>query len=851
MKLFKQILCLALSLLFIVQMMAGCGTDTRSSGISKGEFYQMMIKTFNYYPLEHSVEDMENADNYDIEAQTMADWGLLPRDIATKNIDGALTREIAALACLNTLYIKKTGDIDSVKDAKLCDFPQEMADAVANGILEPDKNGYIDGMEKINKDECQKLIESTMKAKAANVYDEDEGSVALSEEFKQITGEDILNLGEDVFSIEGYEEALDNYYANEGQEPAVTPMGLTENNGISLTPLSVSASRPTFRTVKDEKKTEQFKINITKSFYEKHFKNCTIGQLVSYTGFEMGLPSSPNYNFNGNLILDYQNQSVSRISPFAGKLVEVIDWEKRGATPINWKSSESCVTLVLEILPEEEIMANTVVDNFTKKISGIDFKTIEKEYFGFKFTIKSNKSKTGIECSATKKFSLSQNEYGNWQDWTAHPKATVKATLDNIVFTANNLQNLFKDKGDGYVKVTCNTTESFTLECGGMRLAPDSNRDGKAWSNISKSRFTDGDGAKEIKLAEIPFKIPDTGITINIYVYLVIGMDGKLTISFSQFDNGFEVIKGSNGKLQVNPIKCSEEKQITGEANLTVEVLAKIYIDFFLIPKRSVLSGEIAAGTDIHLVVALYEKEKNEMKFLNSGYCDAQEAGQALEKHKSLHLCMDINGQIYIRGGMLKNSPTNSKKEGRVTLTHKVAKSLGYDITKWTFTTKDTDLAIYYELPHIENGGFVEECTVNQELKEEAVKRDSENFTLSTTKLVIPDNVCGIVYVVDSPISDKEIKKNSGIKVKSKDANTVKVVYNEKSKSITVEAVNPGSTEVEVYIQKNKKSKKQYTQVFSVTVNEADSAFSPSSQKQAVTIVPLLGEFQANKPYKA
>ena len=72
------------------------------------------------------------------------------------------------------------------------------------------------------------------------------------------------------------------------------------------------------------------------------------------------------------------------------------------------------------------------------------------------------------------------------------------------------------------------------------------------------------------------------------------------------------------------------------------------------------------------------------------------------------------------------------------------------------------------------------------------------------------------------PISTKKISKKypSGIQVRVKDKTIAEAVYSEKTNNIVVSSLKPGSTEVEVYVQKNKKKGKEYMQTFSVTISE-------------------------------
>ena len=812
-KIIMAVVSVVLVLAIAIGLVAVLFNANSEKYISKGQFYELLINNFNYYSLTHSKEKIAETPNYTLEAETMVQWDLLPENIATTNIDEPITREVAALACLNTLYIKKTGDVNSIKDADLCDYPQEMADALANGIITLD-NGYLDAKEKLTRDDCLKMLESTLDAKAENKYQEDEGYSKISDSVLAFSGDDLLELAEDEFVVDGYEEADQNANAHYEDAKALAAMGNTSNVSSLVYTLSES-SLSNVVNLNNELKTTTFKVNIPKSFYKQHFKNCKEGQLVEYTGFAFNQPLS----YNGSLTLDYRHQQIQKISPFAGKLVEVIDWEQRGTCPYGWTSTEPCVTLILEAIDDVEKMANTEVSGITRQVKNIDFEQLETSIGDFIVTISPNEDNTGIKCVATKQFELKENKYGNWRDATLHPVATFTATMDNIYFTTDQLQNFYKKSGTASLKVTCNTTESFLLESGGMRLTPDSNGNGKFWSNLTKSRFTDGKGAEEIKVAQlVPIKIPNTGLSIHIYVYLILGMDGKIEITFSQIGNGFEMTKAANGQIVVTPLESVNTTKADANQNLNIELQAKIYINHAIVLRRSVVSGYIAGGVDINAQMTLYQKVKDKMNKEKTGYGDAQEASEAIKADKSLHYCVDISGKFYIRGGLLKTSPSNMNE--RVTLVYAVVDLFGYDITNWTFDTRNTSKSGPHFHVHFEDGNFVDKCTIecDEQADLNVDKSNNEEFALSSYKVHINDNMCGIVYITDSPISEKEIDKNNGIKVRSKNSNVAKVYYHEKNNSITIEAVSAGSTEVEVYIQKDKTSDKMYVQTFSVTI---------------------------------
>ena len=174
---------------------------------------------------------------------------------------------------------------------------------------------------------------------------------------------------------------------------------------------------------------------------------------------------------------------------------------------------------------------------------------------------------------------------------------------------------------------------------------------------------------------------------------------------------------------------------------------------------------------------------------------------------------------MYISGGL-----ENNNLIGKMLKKH-------YDLSKLSFTIKGNDPDGGLSLPefslHIEESGKVSECTrknaENSAENDEDKKAVSEGkFLLESTKLTVVDGTCNTIKITGMPISTKKISKKypSGIQVRVKDKTIAEAVYSEKTNNIVVSSLKPGSTEVEVYVQKNKKKGKEYMQTFSVTISE-------------------------------
>ena len=762
-----------------------CSAKAEELYIIKGEFYNLFLKSFNYYSVDG--KEFDETDNYDIEAQAMVDWNLLPEKTAFKKLNKAITKEEATLICFNSVYIKKQGNKDEIKDVELCKWPQEMADAVAMGIAELN-NGYFNGKEKLSYQDCEKMIRNTMKAKSSGEYAEDQGSInyAANDNAISFSAEDIDD--ESSFSVEGYTNE-----SAESNEPEKM------NNKEIVKPSFLNYKTDNNEKIKDVYVAKElFNVKIPKKLYDAKFSKAQKGDYIVYTGTEVqtsGLPDLLEAK-NAN-----KNKLLKRMTPFVGYLCKAT------------KVSENVYNLLLEKPSDEEIMANTDVTQKTIKIENIDFNIAPIKILGYKISIKPNSNKDGVSVSASKVFTASKKKYGNWRDQKADFTVTMTSSIENMTVTMDNFKHFFRDdKTDAYMKFSCTTTESFELKTNELRLAPDSNRNGKFDTNLLSSRFTDGKGAEDIKIATFPVKIPYTGITFNIGVYLTIRQDGKIEIVFSQVGNGFE-LKKTNGKCTFSALEYEDNKSFNVETNLKIGIKTKIQINFLFV--KNVLSGYFEFGMDITAVFSAYNTKNNKEVKTASGYYDM---GLAKADSK-LKFCFDISGKVYISGGLENDN-----------LIGKLLKD-NYDISKFSFMLKGKSDNGGISLPefsiHIEETGTVEKCThggaldTSDEVKS-SNSSSEKKFLLESTKLAVIDGTCNTIRITGMPISQKKINKNyvKGIQVRVKDKTIAEATYSEATSSIVVSSLKPGSTEVEVFVQKDKRSGKEYMQTFSITVYE-------------------------------
>ena len=654
-----------------------------------------------------------------------------------------------------------------------------MANAVATGIVSLD-NGYINGKEKLSYQECQDMIENTMQAKINGNFEENQGTIdyAAAENSISFSAADIDD--ESSFSVEGY--------------PSGGSVKIESEDATSKEPVKAAFLSHVNSNKAEIENTavinELFNVKIPKDLYNSKFSEAKVGDYIVYTG-NICLPKVTKLSYENR---NKMNTPGYFIEPFVGYLKSVT------------KVSEKEYNLLLSKPSDEEIMANTDVTQKTIKITNIDFEKKSLNLAGFNITVSPNESKDGVSVSASKTFKLSKNKYGNWRDQKADITAAATASIENMTVTMDNFKHFFrKDNDYAYMKFSSDTTETFELKTGTLRRVPDSNRNGKFKSNLLSSRFTDGQGADSIKITKFTVTVPYTGISFDIGVYLTIQFDGRIKITFSQEGNGFALEK-VNGHVKFSALKAEKDKKAEVHTNLDIGVKTKVGINFLFV--SNVLSGYLTIGVDISAVFSAFTTENGKTTKTATGYYNYELA----KSDSKLKFCFDVCGRMYFSGGL-----ENDNLIGKMIKKH-------YDLSKLSFMIKSKKLSMSL---HIEETGIVPECT--RKNAESSVENDENKkavsegkFLLESTKLTVIDGTCNTIKITGMPISNKKISKKypSGIQVRVKDKTIAEAIYSEKTNSIVVSSLKPGSTEVEVYVQKNKKTGKEYMQTFSITISE-------------------------------
>lgn len=771
----KRIIATILVTVLTFGCLSSCAnTSAAEKNMIKGEFFSLIMSEMNLYPIDSTWEEMQNSGNYDIEAESIVKWGILPEEMARKGLYSAVDKETVVLACLNSMFFKQTGNIDDIEDAKLCSYPQEMADAVATGIVELDKNNCINGKEKMSVEDCKAIINATLSCEADGHFKEGEGSFSydFGENSVVITPEDLH--GTERIIVEKTTAIKSEQLSNEIQ---------AETKTLSFNKASISAE-----TLANEETVIQT-VKIPVSVFEGKMSNPQIGTIIVY---DANLQQ-------GNVYKENQQITVNSTDSFAGKIKSI----KKDST----KKYYICE---LYSLPDEEIMANTEANGITStaKKEQVKYKQLSTEVDGFKIAVNyDNKNGGAISVDVEKTLTLKTEKYGNWRDVETHPEIKLHASIGNFQTDIDGIKHLFEKtdttKETSVAKITYDMNKEFSLT-DSARFVPDSNYNRSAWKSIKASRFTDGAGAKSIKIAKLDVVIPNTGITVVFYLLLNISLDGRIDISISNNTCGFEVYK-KNGNVSVREIRGSKTQNTEIESQLSVGLELEATLNFTLV--KNIIVYGVSVICDIDAVIKTYYE--NEPLDSSGDHPDIAKADDVAAVNEKCGYILDINLKIRVTGNLKEKGTISNKK----CLLYKVlgsSKSAKLSFDK-TFFEKSYHKEVNINLSE-----------VNDAVNNDQLAISEKKFYLESSKLNMTDGTCDSIKITGMPISSEKIDKNyvNGIQVRVKNSEIAEAIYSAEGGCIIVSANKSGSTEIEVYVMKDKRTGKEYVQTFSVTISE-------------------------------
>lgn len=784
MKFFKRIICIVLSLVFMLQMLTGCSSNKTDETlyITKGEFFAYFVYENDMTSDQYTAEDIQNCTDGSVEADIIVEWGYLTEELATKDLKKPVEKEIVVMVCANATFDLKEGNTSDIKDADLLEDPQLIADAYASGFFELE-NGYFDGAEHMSFADCEEIMNRAKEYTANFHYD---ANTEITETAEGVIEQDSSNYsdGDIVLEMFGDESESSNdsdtsasgsgmaFYSDDSETPKITLLGTNTSNSkiqtlesttndLEVTPLANNTDYFGFQNVKG------FTATIAKNTFENALGNPKIGDTVVLNRYQVMLSNTLNRG-SGEIIGILKSKQLS------------------GASYI----------CMFEYPQFEEAVQKKNVEKANG--SGIDISSFVKEKTevdGWKLEF----SVTGSSIKVDAKKDFTVYETGRKQDWQNSKKtmtATANLEIGDFNLDVNNLKSFATKNGKGYIKITCDTDIGFSLSQS-LRYTPDSNRNGKFPSNWSNSRWTDADskGAKTIKIARFTPSLYGV-VGINVYIYLLISVDGKVSFKTS-IENGGVQITANNGKISTTKLG-TKQSEFSANVNLhnRLGVDASLKIFSFI----NVIEYDVGADLDLHAVVNLYYEEQ----LSKSGvYADEEGLNEYAADDSKFNYCIGIEIELGVSGQM--------KDSGVKMILNAISKGESLDFEKNIWTGGF----------HFEDGGFVDKCTRGDDMADELKKSDSDDVELGAYKVTLEVGDSDFVWLKAIPSETMNLldSKNS-ITVKSNNKKVCTATYNKTNKLIIVEAVGEGSTEIVINAKKGMWWwKETCEQKISVTVN--------------------------------
>lgn len=590
----KKLLAIILSCTVIVTMFSACSSDNNSDvtdpfaeakqqHMLAGEFYEMFVNETGISPMTYTNEDLENAEDSTVFAQTVADWDLISETTALNNMGDFVTKETVATVCANFITGVAQGDESIIKDIDKVEDKQAVANAVKFEIVTLE-NGYFDATHIMTIAECEDVVDKTILYKSSSTTNSDEEKiegnfdVQYKEDVDTFDAETINP--SDILSVETEENRTEPTSAsNVFETPVVTPLNFTntvKKNDSSSAPLLQVADTDLGRT------TIKFNGNYTSFFVN--------GKKVVYDNFF--LKNGVKYEGSGD-----EDKS------FSGKVISC-----------SYNEHSDVTTVTLQLLSMEEIIDSVKNDTYSIENGDLTFSnTADNASLSFgkencKVKITSNKKSKSLNFTVTSGKSEVGFEVGNAK-----------------VNTENTWGLVSKSAGNGKISLSVKTTETFKYEF-----------EKKATQKITS---TSGESAttEKIKIAKINVPV-GYGFSVGFDVYLKLSIDGTIDIECVQ-NNTLEVKRTSKGVGISYTSKGNEKADI--RANIYCGLLLVSSVKWVGI---SLIDVSFEAGIKVSVACTIYEKTESSFKVKETGTFQTQSLYGDINDDE-LAVCLDATAK--------------------------------------------------------------------------------------------------------------------------------------------------------------------------------------------------------------
>lgn len=183
----KKVLSLCLSLVMIILSAFGVGTSVVTDGMTVGPWLQALCVEFGMTTYESETPYYANVtaeDPFFGAVQACYEWGIIDKD-DTINTAAPLTNAFAA-KCLVKAARLEADTIVEIKNAKLLDYAEDIAIAIANGLFELASNGSFK-VKVLKEEEALKVLAEAKTIWANQAFDDEHADYIVKDGVKDLT----------------------------------------------------------------------------------------------------------------------------------------------------------------------------------------------------------------------------------------------------------------------------------------------------------------------------------------------------------------------------------------------------------------------------------------------------------------------------------------------------------------------------------------------------------------------------------------------------------------------------------------------------------------------------------------
>lgn len=765
-KLLLKITSIVLSIVLFVTSFSGCAAGTieadASQYLTKGEWFALFAgeTDLNYSGNENQLSIGEDSEYY-YAVMAIVDNEIIDSETACKDLDKRVTKDVVSYTCVNFLpeAFRKNSERTYSDEDKITD-PKAAAEAVDYGIVEEKSSKKFEPDKLMSIDECENAINATVKRLTTYEFSEEERNFEIEYQ------DNVYETDAEVEVVEGSISDYTDY--TEGVEDN-TAEGMVNNDDLTVSMLGLKSSTPAVTNVAETE--DVVTIRIPESVYNKDKKAYKKGNIIKVQPFEL------TADFNNRprkveccylkITLDPiklgSNYNITGVLPTVDDAIKSVkSGQKSTDKATNGKLTEN---------------------SGTRGVSGL---TITSN--GAKFTY-TNKAKGKVDLN---------NGRSNKTDPTLEANFSVSVEISDIKLTTTGFDTILLDAVCGNPNATVGISYKTNVEVSASfpktRLAPYNNGNGKFPSNLSRSRWTSGNGAKDIKIGKIRYAFGP--LVAELGLYLQIHLDGKITVALKKDSNTTYTVT-KNGISSVS----SSEDSLTARAEVNLYAGVELRGDLHIAGFSSLPICDMKAGAGFNIqgtgnLFILTKENKytdktstnlsgEELKAITTSYKDTK-FGYCL----NIKLDFKIYGQIASGNCIIGKAVKFFKKDFKGLYGEEV-------------------FPIFEK--HWEDGKEISKCTrePDGDKTEEEGKtiKAGDKIDVSNYNLVLDDGTCGVFYVTQVPGTEKTKDKNADkLCVFSTDESVCTAKYYKDNHMVEVSAMGEGTCEVRILTTGGKKT---------------------------------------------